>query len=859
MIKTSQYTPELAAAYLALPDFAFDTETDARNYHWGENEDKTDKKRGLSYAADITYLSFYAGPSLPAMVLKATPIRVERTREVVQDGEILEIPTLALQYSFQRKELGFIWDMFTRETYTAVAHNLVFDSRQIIGKLFGEWQAPEGGMFWDTSTINTLGRWVIPEYGKENLSLADLEKHYDLLDPDVRSWWGSMKSYRDKLHLLAEDTEEAAVYRKKLTRVSLPPNEITEDRGGKGWTLKEGQRAVDLYSALDSVVAYEVYHKQRYEEKRYLITPTPSQPYACESWNDLLYTDLDYTKWCSQVSARGIKANVPYITQKRQEYFNELRKAAEDLGFTQPEDVFEPRAKTWQHEYIFSIIEEPSQEEVHNHPYLRTKGGAWSASADALSHYIESHPELESLKRYTDADTKFKRADEFLRHSEYDGRIHSTLDRNTITGRNSSSQPNIQNLNFPSNAGYLIADEGFVLCEFDYSNAENWIQTMYSRDDNFALACAQEDFHSAMAAQYFPDEWAEAKRNGDTAKLKALRFAGKQFTFGIPYGMTAKSLVKKMKLETGQDWTLEQAQAVIDKRMQAFPMAALAQEKSAKFAESNGYTPLWTGRQISILKFNNHYKGYTAWNSLAQGGVGEMVVRAILKINKFLEENGYRTWVATQIHDSLIICLCIEEYHQVVPAIIDIMAHIIPEEWNQRTTPNVRWLTDLEHVTNSKKWGYVPGQDYPFDLKKYYNGWGEHELPEGAKERPVWINEKGYGQAALYWEQNGTEMPTALYGEVPTNPEPFYQDPEPVECGYDWAAMQTVFEQARPIFKLYSYKGKMFAFPEAMELFRALCHKGQNMDYLDFIAMFDQLADVMGQYARWRKDGGGNC
>ncbi|MFN8562255.1 MAG: hypothetical protein U0703_11690 [Anaerolineae bacterium] len=88
-------------------------------------------------------------------------------------------------------------------------------------------------------------------------------------------------------------------------------------------------------------------------------------------------------------------------------------------------------------------------------------------------------------------------------HAALDGRLHSLVTTATESGRRASSYPHMQNWKMPAMAGVAIGDDGFTLVEIDYGNAENVMAALIAADSNLAAACAAEDFHSTMAAQYF--------------------------------------------------------------------------------------------------------------------------------------------------------------------------------------------------------------------------------------------------------------------------------------------------------------------------------------------------------------------
>jgi hypothetical protein len=132
-IVTDVMSPE-AAQLLVAQVFSFDVETDTNQLHWD-----TRGKRGLSYVADVSEIGFYAGEDW-TLILSAQSEMADYAIEVSErDAEGHLFNSLrqykALKWSFKPEDEEFILAMFSRDDeVTAIAHNLVFDARQVFGK-----------------------------------------------------------------------------------------------------------------------------------------------------------------------------------------------------------------------------------------------------------------------------------------------------------------------------------------------------------------------------------------------------------------------------------------------------------------------------------------------------------------------------------------------------------------------------------------------------------------------------------------------------------------------------------------------------------------------------------------------------
>lgn len=831
---TTLVTPELFDAYEKAPVFAFDIETDADDYHWDSGE------RGLSYASDCIMISFYA-PGLPAVVLYADTVEdraysadvynpldgvyeYSDHRMVLKKGgkkqpdQWISEPLVKPVYGWTTVDQNFIRMMFSRPEYTAIAHNLVFDARHIFGKLLPDLDIPDGAILWDTQVIELTGNWLKPVGDEDYVgaSLEGLTQH--LLSEESLAFWSKMKDFRTKLkQVLYFPTEK------------LP----TKDE------------AV-LYSAFDSILAYQLYLIQNSNENNHKWYSYPEGS-MFENLDSLIEWEVEYTKWCVEQSAIGIPLNLEHVRSVRDkaqlDYLELLPKMGLELA-TEP--MF--RNKEWIKNFVFSNVPEddrPTQAEIRAHKLL-TKKAAWSFGKEQIAFYIKRYGEgpLSIFAEATKLETVISMCNEFIRHAEYDGRIHSLLSRNTITSRNSSSSPNLQNLDFSKVAGMLIAEPGKVLVEQDYSNCENWMQAVIAQDNVYATTCAQVDFHAAMIPV-----WGLSHLPPKEARLYS-----KRMTFGTSYGMGQEKLANSINVSK------EEAQRLLDEKDRQFARTAVAKKNSKKFAELKGYTILWTGRQVSIKQWEGKYKGYTAWNSLAQGGVAEMVARAIVLIRRWLRQNGFKSRVAMQVHDSLVIAYLLEEYEIVAPMIIEIMATVMPEEWRNRTTPACRFLTDIDHPSNSKKWGYVPGQEYPLDKMTYMNRWGVHQHgPDTWSEKegykaPVWINEFGWGQEALDKELGLETAPVHMPGQ---------QDKPRTEVSLDevdWNALQAIVGEVNSTFSLFEHKGSLYGGVNKLKLQRELCHRGHENSYLAYLEIYGKLCEIVERDLKpFIEKSGGQC
>lgn len=187
----------------------------------------------------------------------------------------------------------------------------------------------------------------------------------------------------------------------------------------------------------------------------------------------------------------------------------------------------------------------------------------------------------------------------------------------TISGRLSSKKPNLQQVPSVVRAAF-IADEGHELAELDYSQAELRVAAHYwweqFGDRSLAnVLLAGEDMHQTAA-----------NAAGITRK------AAKNRNFAIQYGAGAA----KLALMTGSTEAAEKRYIATFNR--TFPGRAKFMHATTAQAKRRGYVRMWNGR---TRRFNcQQAKEKDAANNIIQGGVGQLLMEAMIECNKRVPE-----------------------------------------------------------------------------------------------------------------------------------------------------------------------------------------------------------------------------
>jgi DNA polymerase-1 len=215
-------------------------------------------------------------------------------------------------------------------------------------------------------------------------------------------------------------------------------------------------------------------------------------------------------------------------------------------------------------------------------------------------------------------------------HLDVNSRLHTNFNiTGTVNGRFSSKDPNLQAVPRKSSEqkvkDLFVAEPGTVFCEADYSQAEIRIGAHYTKEQVLIdTLCEGKDIHQAVADEVGID-----------------RSTAKTVNFLTIYGGGAKVLAEKLGIGVAK------AGQILDKFHKTYPKFRLVSKAAETVASTRGHVCMWNGRRRHYDQLNS--EPHTAFNSLIQGGVGQMVIRAMNRIAREVPEFKMRL----QVHDSI--------------------------------------------------------------------------------------------------------------------------------------------------------------------------------------------------------------
>lgn len=230
------------------------------------------------------------------------------------------------------------------------------------------------------------------------------------------------------------------------------------------------------------------------------------------------------------------------------------------------------------------------------------------------------------------------------------GRIHTSFSQTAVmTGRLSSSSPNLQNIPIKSEAGRrirraFIAGEGMCLLSADYSQIELRLMAHIAGDGALLAAfAAGADIHRQTAAEVFdlpPGEVADEQRR-----------AAKAINFGLIYGMSAYGLARALAVAPPQ------AQAYIDRYFGRYPQVAAFMEKTRRAGPAQGHVETIFGRRIPIAvqRGGKPAAERVAINAPIQGSAADVMKKAMLAVDAHFRRRRLPAKIILQVHDELVV------------------------------------------------------------------------------------------------------------------------------------------------------------------------------------------------------------
>lgn len=253
------------------------------------------------------------------------------------------------------------------------------------------------------------------------------------------------------------------------------------------------------------------------------------------------------------------------------------------------------------------------------------------------------------------------------------GRIHTSYNQTgAATGRLSSSEPNLQNIPVRTEEGRkirqaFIAPPGYTLISADYSQIELRLMAHISEDPNLLNAFINDlDIHRATASEVWNIPLQDVSNE--------LRRSAKAINFGLIYGMSAFGLMQQLGVER------KAAQEYIDRYFARYPQVKAYMDSTRQMAKEKGYVETLWGRRLHLPDINSSQMmrvraaERAAINAPLQGSAADIIKMAMIRIDKWLQNEKINARMIMQVHDELVFEVKAEEAEKIAG---DIRAHMM--------------------------------------------------------------------------------------------------------------------------------------------------------------------------------------
>lgn len=234
------------------------------------------------------------------------------------------------------------------------------------------------------------------------------------------------------------------------------------------------------------------------------------------------------------------------------------------------------------------------------------------------------------------------------------GRIHAGFHQTgAVTGRLSSSDPNLQNIPVRTELGrriraaFVAGGPEHALIAADYSQIELRILAHFSKDRGLLKAFSEnQDIHAAVAAEV----------NGVPldAVTPEQRSAAKAVNFGLIYGQTPFGLARGLGISQTE------AKDFIDRYYARYPDIRAFMDRCIADAAKHGFAETILGRRRPIAEINSRNRQQKALgerlaiNTVVQGSAADLIKRAMIDIHRWIGGHAPDLTMLIQVHDELV-------------------------------------------------------------------------------------------------------------------------------------------------------------------------------------------------------------
>jgi DNA polymerase-1 len=288
-------------------------------------------------------------------------------------------------------------------------------------------------------------------------------------------------------------------------------------------------------------------------------------------------------------------------------------------------------------------------------PPRRTRAKARSTAAEVLEELALIHELPKKIIEYRELSKLKSTYSDVLPRLIHpvSGRLHTRFSQTgAVTGRLSSSNPNLQNIPIRTELGReiraaFISSPGCLLLSADYSQIELRILAHLSEDPVLVEAFRRgEDIHSRTAQEVFDV--------APFAQTREHRRVAKVINFGVIYGLSPFGLAQQLDIDQ------KEAAKFITKYFERYRGVKDFLDRQIAETRKTGVTRTLFGRIRQIPEINSpqlnlrNFAERTAMNTPMQGAAADLIKLAMIELDRRLPEENFKSRMILQVHDELL-------------------------------------------------------------------------------------------------------------------------------------------------------------------------------------------------------------
>ncbi|MDX1958836.1 MAG: DNA polymerase I [Leptospiraceae bacterium] len=346
-----------------------------------------------------------------------------------------------------------------------------------------------------------------------------------------------------------------------------------------------------------------------------------------------------------EMEKTGILIDKPYFQKLSKDFQKELQKQIDKIYKVAGKEFNIASTKELQ-KVLFEDLKLPTEK--------KTQTG-FSTDHSVLESLRDKHPIIEMLLNHRKYSKLLNTYIDVLplMINPKTGRIHTNYNQTiAVTGRLSSTDPNLQNIPIKDDEGKLIrrgfiAKEDHELLSLDYSQIELRIMAHFSNDKRMLEAYENNlDIHTRTAAALYSVD--------EALVTSEMRSKAKAVNFSVIYGTTAFGLAQNLRISRTE------AKIFIDKYFLEYPGVKKFMDEISNFCMENEFVETLTGRRryVPEIKSTNRQDveaaKRVAINSPIQGTSADMIKLAMINIQNTIEKKKLSSRMLLQVHDELV-------------------------------------------------------------------------------------------------------------------------------------------------------------------------------------------------------------